>query len=82
MKRIPRDLVATLLLLLLFYIAIFVWPTRWAYGHLGNTPIRWDRITSKAQFLNFHGWQDELDRPWDVHGNDKPMKTPTPKEAK
>jgi hypothetical protein len=49
-----------LFFLILFYIAIFVWPTRWRYDHMGATPIRWDRVTYRMQFCNLHGWQTAL----------------------
>ena len=55
-----------LLYLVLFYFAIFIWPTRYRYDRLGGTPIRWDRVTGQMQFVNFHGWQAQLPLPEDT----------------
>ncbi len=55
-----RKLALVLACLILFYVLVFIWPTRWRYSHLGSTPVRWDRVTGQMQFCSFHGWTDQL----------------------
>ncbi len=50
---------------ILVYLACYVWPTPWRYDKLGLTPVRWNRVTGRVQFLNLHGWNEEIPYPED-----------------
>ena len=55
-----KRLLAMLVLLASFYVALFVWPTPWRYDRVGRTPVRTNRVTGEVEFLNLEGWQPAL----------------------
>ncbi len=75
-----RRLLAILLFAVIFYIAVFVWPTAWRYHQVGNTPMRTNRVTGEAEYLNLQGWQPVLP-PLDVQRQATKPQKPQPPSA-
>jgi len=55
-----RNLSVTLVFLLLVYTAMYIWPTQYRYDHLGNTPVRTNRVTGQVEFMTLCGWTPEM----------------------
>jgi hypothetical protein len=53
-------MIAMLVVLGSFYIAMFVWPTPWRYDRVGRNPVRTNRVTGMVEILNLEGWQPAL----------------------
>ena len=52
--------VVVLIAVLLF--ACFVWPTRFRYSSVGETPVRFDRFTGHGEHFEVgHGWVRDSD---------------------
>lgn len=49
-----------LLFTLLFSFAMWVWPTPYFYLHVGNNPVRVNRITGEIDFCTLQGWTPQL----------------------
>lgn len=45
---------------LALWFAVTVWPTPWVNDHLGNTPVRTNRITGSVDYMNLQGWHPAL----------------------
>ena len=60
-RALKRSLIPTLLCaIILIGVAVFVWPTRYRYDHMGivgnNFPIRTDRLSGKTEWADPRGW--------------------------
>lgn len=49
-----------LVFLVIVYLVCYVWPGRWRYDHIGNIPIRTERVTGRMQFCTLQGWNWQL----------------------
>jgi len=45
-----------LVVAMMFYL--LVWPTLYRYDHLGNYPVRINRVTGDAEMLRPEGWAE------------------------
>jgi hypothetical protein len=50
----------------LIFFAIFVWPTRYRYEHINQNPIRIDRFTNEASYLDVNTGEWKSFRPLPV----------------
>jgi hypothetical protein len=76
--RSTFKLSATLICGVVFiFFAVFVWPTRYRYDHINQNPIRIDRFTNEASYLDVNTGEWKSFRPLPV-ASDKLKVEPYP----